>query len=118
MTTSPASVAAASPAAPSLGPTAATGGGVTVRIPSILRALTGGASVVTVDEPGDTLADLLHALDGQFPGLRARVVDDTGRLRRFVNVYVDEDDVRFLDGLDTPLVAGARVSVVPAVAGG
>jgi molybdopterin synthase sulfur carrier subunit len=89
---------------------------VSVRIPTILRTYTGGASVVEAD--GDTLTGVLSDLDARFPGIRARVVDDTGALRRFVNVYVNDDDVRFADGLATSIGDGSTVSVIPAVAGG
>ncbi len=89
---------------------------VVVRIPTILRTYTGGASVVEAD--GDTLTGVLSDLDARFPGIRARVVDDAGALRRFVNVYVNDDDVRFADGLATSIGDGSTVSVIPAVAGG
>ncbi|MGH3328679.1 MAG: ubiquitin-like small modifier protein 1 [Streptomycetales bacterium] len=89
---------------------------VTVRIPTILRSYTGGAAEVSAQ--GGTLAEVLEALEAAHPGIRARVMDDQGRLRRFVNVYVNDDDVRFAAGLDTPTPEGARVSVIPAVAGG
>lgn len=89
---------------------------VSVRIPTILRTYTGGASEVEAD--GATLTDVLADLDVRFPGIRARVLDDEGRLRRFVNVYVGNDDVRFLDDLATPTPDGTQVSVIPAVAGG
>jgi sulfur-carrier protein len=92
---------------------------VSVRIPTILRNYTGGAAEVSVD-PGDeaTLLEVLDALEAAHPGIRARVLDEHGRLRRFVNVYVDDDDVRFASGLATPTPSGAQVSVIPAVAGG
>jgi molybdopterin synthase sulfur carrier subunit len=89
---------------------------VSIRIPTILRTYTDGASVV--EASGDTLTTVLDDLDTRFPGLRARVVDDSGALRRFVNVYVNDNDVRFSDGLATPIGDGATVSVIPAVAGG
>jgi len=89
---------------------------VSVRIPTILRSYTGGSAEVNA-EPG-TLKDVIANLDATYPGLAGRIVDDTGSLRRFVNVYVGDDDVRFAQGLDTPVPAGARVSVIPAVAGG
>jgi sulfur-carrier protein len=91
---------------------------VAVRIPTILRTYTGGESEVTVDPAEDTLASVLEALEAAAPGIRARVLDDAGALRRFVNVYVDDDDVRFTDGLATPTPAGAKISIIPAVAGG
>jgi sulfur-carrier protein len=91
---------------------------VSVRIPTILRTYTDGASEVTVEPAQDTLAGVLDALEAAAPGIRARVLDDAGALRRFVNVYVDDDDVRFTDGLATPTRAGTRISIIPAVAGG
>ena len=87
-----------------------------VRIPTPLRNLTGGESEVTVE--GATLADVVAALDAKHPGLSERVLDETGALRRFVNVYVGDEDVRFLDGLATAVHDGATVSIIPAVAGG
>ncbi|MGN0064606.1 MAG: MoaD/ThiS family protein [Nocardioides sp.] len=89
---------------------------VSVRIPTILRTYTGGASEVSAE--GETLAAVLDDLDVNHPGIKARVLDESGQLRRFVNVYVGNDDVRFLDNLDTPTPAGTQVSVIPAVAGG
>ena len=91
---------------------------VTVRIPTILRTYTGGASELTVSPAEHTLAAVIEALEVAAPGIRARVLDDTGALRRFVNIYVDDDDVRFTDGLATPTPDGAKISVIPAVAGG
>jgi len=91
---------------------------VSVRIPTILRTYTDGAAEVSVDPVEDTLAGVLDALEAAAPGIRARVLDDSGALRRFVNVYVNDDDVRFTDGLATPTLAGARISIIPAVAGG
>jgi molybdopterin converting factor small subunit len=88
----------------------------TVRIPTPLRSLTSGNAVVPV-APGP-LGAVLRDLDAAHPGLGARVLDDSGALRRFVNVYVGDDDVRFLDGLDTEVGEGVTVSIVPAVAGG
>ncbi|GAB2914348.1 MoaD/ThiS family protein [Streptomyces mayteni] len=89
---------------------------VTVRIPTILRTYTGGQSEVQAD--GGTLAEVLADLDRNHQGIAARVLDDEGRLRRFVNVYVNDDDVRFTEGLLTPTPDGAGVSIIPAVAGG
>ena len=89
---------------------------VSVRIPTILRTFTDGQAEVTAD-PG-TLREVLAGLDTTYPGLAGRIVDDTGNLRRFVNVYVGEEDVRFAQGLETPVPSGAHVSVIPAVAGG
>ena len=89
---------------------------VSVRIPTILRTYTGGSAEVTAD-PG-TVRQVIAGLDATYPGLAGRIVDDTGNLRRFVNVYVGDEDVRFAQGLETPVPAGAHVSVIPAVAGG
>jgi molybdopterin synthase sulfur carrier subunit len=89
---------------------------VSVRIPTILRSYTGGSAEVTAGH--GTLREVISDLDASYPGIAGRILDDGGRLRRFVNVYVDEEDVRFAAGLDTPVPAGAQVSVIPAVAGG
>jgi molybdopterin synthase sulfur carrier subunit len=89
---------------------------VSVRVPTILRTYTGGDSEVTAE--GATLGDVLEDLDRRYSGIKARILDDQGELRRFVNVYVGNDDVRFLDGLATATPDGAQVSVIPAVAGG
>jgi molybdopterin synthase sulfur carrier subunit len=89
---------------------------VMVRIPTPLRRLTGGQDKVSVE--GDTLNAVVTSLEAQFPGIKARLCDEEGNLRNFVNVYVNGEDVRFLDGLDTATSAGDEVSVVPAVAGG
>lgn len=89
---------------------------VSVRIPTILRPLTGGATEVASE--GDTLAAVLDRLESDHPGLKARVLDDAGKVRRFVNVYVGEEDVRFAGGLETPTPAGSKISIIPAVAGG
>ncbi len=92
---------------------------VTVRIPTILRPYADGASSVEVEPAGaSSLSDVLAALEEKAPGISARIIDEAGALRRFVNVYVGDDDVRFLDGLSTVIAAGATVSVIPAVAGG
>ena len=88
----------------------------TVRIPTQLRGLTGGQGEVQVD--GSTVGDVLKALDAQCPGFGDRLFDENGRLRRFVNVFVADEDVRFLQGLDTAVSDGQTVSIVPAVAGG
>jgi len=89
---------------------------VAVRIPTILRTYTGGQSEVTAE--GDTLAEVLDDLDAHHAGIKGRILDDAGKLRRFVNVYVGNDDVRFLDDLGTATPDGTQVSVIPAVAGG
>ncbi len=90
---------------------------ITVRIPTPLRKLTNEQDTVVANESG-TLAQVIDALEQQFPGLKERICDEQGELRRFVNVYVNGEDVRFLSGLETPLEPGAEVSIVPAVAGG
>lgn len=90
---------------------------VTVRVPTILRSYTGGSSEVSVDG-ASTLIELLDKLEANHPGIRTRVLDDDGKLRRFVNLYVGDDDVRFADGLATATPDGATVSIIPAVAGG
>ena len=89
---------------------------VSVRIPTILRTYTGGESEVKAE--GETLADVLDDLENNYTGIRARILDDGGEIRRFVNVYVGNDDVRFLDGLATATPDGAQLSIIPAVAGG
>ena len=88
---------------------------VQVSIPTILRQYTDGAKAV--DGTGDTLGDVFADIDGRHPGLRERLVE-AGKLRRFVNVYVNDEDVRFLGGLETPVNDGDAVTVLPAVAGG
>jgi molybdopterin converting factor small subunit len=89
---------------------------VLVRIPTILRSYTGGEAEVSA--PEGTLREVIAGLDAAYPGIGGRILDESGKLRRFVNVYVGEEDVRFAQGLDTPVSQGARVSVIPAVAGG
>jgi molybdopterin synthase sulfur carrier subunit len=89
---------------------------VSVRIPTILRTYTGGASEVTTEE--GTLREVIAGLDAAYPGLCGRILDEGGKLRRFVNVYVGEEDVRLAQGLDTQVPPGVQVSVIPAVAGG
>ena len=89
---------------------------VSVRIPTILRTYTNGESEVSVE--GDTLAAVLDDLDASYSGIKGRILDESGKLRRFVNVYVGNDDVRFLEELETPTPDGVQVSVIPAVAGG
>ncbi|MGA7689440.1 MAG: MoaD/ThiS family protein [Jiangellales bacterium] len=88
---------------------------IEVRIPTILRDYTGGAKTVEAD--GATLAELVDHLEASHPGLKDRLVDN-GSLRRFVNVYLNDEDVRFLGGLGTELTDGDSVTVLPAVAGG
>ena len=89
---------------------------VSVRIPTILRTYTGGESEVSAQ--GSTLAEVLDDLETNYSGIKARILDEQGAIRRFVNVYVGNDDVRFLDALDTKTPEGTQVSVIPAVAGG
>ena len=89
---------------------------VSVRIPTTLRTLAAGASEVALD--GTTVREVFTNLDGAHPGFADRLLDDDGNLRRFVNVFVADDDIRFLEGLDTPVPDGAEVSIIPAVAGG
>ncbi|HVA05195.1 MAG TPA: MoaD/ThiS family protein [Acidimicrobiales bacterium] len=93
---------------------------VIVRIPTQLRPLVDGASDVGVDVPaeGATVALVMAALEAAHPGFAERLFDETGRLRRFVNVFVADEDIRFLDGVDTTVLSGTTVSIVPAVAGG
>ena len=89
---------------------------VRVRIPSQLRTLTGGAGEVSAE--GTTVREVLKALEAEHPGIAGRVLDERGSLRRFVNLFVADEDVRFLDGLDTAVAGGQTLSIVPAVAGG
>ena len=89
---------------------------VAVRIPTILRTYTGGESEVSAG--GATLAEVLDDLDATYSGIKGRILDDAGELRRFVNVDVGNEDVRFRDGLATPTPGGTQISVIPAVAGG
>jgi molybdopterin synthase sulfur carrier subunit len=89
---------------------------VTVRIPSVMRNLTNGAETVQIQAA--TVDQLLTNLDAAHPGLRAKLCDDQGKLRKFVNVFVGEEDIRFLDGQATSLKDGETVDIVPAIAGG
>ncbi len=88
----------------------------TLRIPTQLRSLTGGAGEVAVE--GSTVGEALKALDAAHPGFGERLFDGDGKLRRFVNVFVADEDVRFLQGLATEVPSGQVVSIIPAVAGG
>ena len=88
----------------------------TVRIPTPLRKLTQGAEEVTV--AGRTVGELITDLEKRFPGIKDRVCDDTGQVRRFVNIFVKDEDIRFLQNLETPLGDKDEVSIVPAIAGG
>jgi sulfur-carrier protein len=87
-----------------------------VRIPTQLRTLSGGASEVVVD--GSTVDEVLKGLDAAHPGFAERIFDDNGKLRRFVNVFVADEDIRFHQGVETPVTETETVSIVPAVAGG
>jgi molybdopterin synthase sulfur carrier subunit len=89
---------------------------VTVRIPTPLRAVAKGNA--DVQAKGDTIDELIADLERQFPGLRERLVDETGELRRFVNIYVNQEDIRFMDNRATVLKDGDEVAIVPAIAGG
>jgi sulfur-carrier protein len=89
---------------------------VTIRIPTTMRPISGGSSTVQVD--GVTLADVLANLETAHPGFHERLFDETGALRKFVNVFVADDDVRYLDGVETKVPDGETVSIIPAVAGG
>jgi len=89
---------------------------VTVRIPTQLRELSGGAAELALD--GGTVSEVLKQLEASHPGFAERLYDEQGQLRRFVNVFVDDEDIRFLQGLDTATADGTTVSIVPAVAGG
>ncbi len=89
---------------------------ITVRIPTPLRRVTNGEDKVTVE--GSNLNEIIGSLDSQYPGIKARICNDQGDLRNFVNVYVNGEDVRFLDGLETSTKTGDEISIVPAVAGG
>ena len=87
-----------------------------VKIPTQLRSLTDG--VAETEANGATVGELIEDLEARHPGLRERLLDEGGALRRFVNVYVNDEDVRFQDGISTPLPEGSSVSIIPAVAGG
>jgi molybdopterin synthase sulfur carrier subunit len=89
---------------------------VTVRIPTTLRPLASGNKLV--DVPSGTLSEVIAGLEAAHPGLADRLLDEQGALRKFVNIFVDDDDVRYLDGLDTVVEDGITVSIIPAVAGG
>jgi MoaD family protein len=89
---------------------------VDVRLPTLLRSQTGGRSTVSVE--GKTIGDILNELVAQYPGMGGQLLNEDGTLHRFVNVYVNDDDVRYLDLLDTPVKPGDEVSILPAVAGG
>jgi molybdopterin synthase sulfur carrier subunit len=88
----------------------------TVRIPTTLRPISGGIAQVSLE--GATVGEVLANLEAAHPGFRDRLFDENGALRRFVNIFVSDDDIRFLQGLDTPVPAGETISIIPAVAGG
>lgn len=87
-----------------------------VKIPTQLRSLTGDKP--EVEAQGGTISEIVDNLEARYPGLKERLVDDSGKLRRFVNIYVNDEDVRFLNGIGTEVPDGARLSIIPAVAGG
>lgn len=89
---------------------------VTVRVPTPLQRLTHGQGEVACD--GKTIAELLSDLERRYPGVKERICDEQGQLRRFVNLFVNEEDIRFLQGDQTPLKDGDEVSIIPAIAGG
>jgi molybdopterin synthase sulfur carrier subunit len=89
---------------------------VTVRIPTPLRKLTNDEELVTVEAA--TIGDAISELQTKYPGIRERLVDDAGEVRRFVNIYVNEEDIRFLQNKETPIKDGDEVSIIPAIAGG
>lgn len=89
---------------------------VVVRIPTPLRALTQGQAELKID--GASIGDLIERLDAKYAGLKDRLCEGDGKIRRFINIYVNEEDIRFLQGTATPLKAGDAVSIVPAIAGG
>jgi molybdopterin synthase sulfur carrier subunit len=89
---------------------------ITVRIPTPLRRVTDGQD--KVDTEGATLAQIIDSMESQYPGIKERLCDEDGNLRNFVNVYVNGEDVRFLDGVDSATGDGDEISIVPAVAGG
>ena len=89
---------------------------VEVRLPTVLRSHAGGAAAVSID--GATIGEVLSKLVAEYPGMSGQVLTDDGALHKFVNIYVDDDDVRYLQGLDTPVKDGTEVSILPAVAGG
>lgn len=89
---------------------------VTVRIPPVFRTMTGGSSTVSVE--GETVRAVLSSLEGAHPGFNEKLLDGDGNLVRYVNLFVDDDDVRFMQGLDTPVPDGGTLSIMQAVAGG
>lgn len=90
--------------------------GVTVRIPTPLRRLTKGLEEVKAE--GNTVAEVIDYLDREFPGMKERICDENGEVKKFVNIYVNQEDIRFLDNITTKLKDGDEISIVPAIAGG
>lgn len=89
---------------------------ITVRIPTPLRRLTQNLAEVAVE--GADIAGIIENLDANYPGMKERLCDEGGNIRRFVNVYLNDEDIRFLDGKATPVADGAEISIIPAIAGG
>lgn len=89
---------------------------VIVRIPTPLRKLTDNRSEIEID--GETVESLIGNMEASYPGIKDRICDESGKVRRFINIYINEEDIRFLDGTDTAVKAGDRISIVPAIAGG
>jgi sulfur-carrier protein len=89
---------------------------IKVRIPTPLRPMTGGKSEVEI--PGNTVSEIIENLGSAHPGIKERLFDEQGEVRRFINIYVNEEDIRFLTGKETPLKDGDEVSIIPAIAGG
>jgi len=89
---------------------------ISVRIPTALRPLAGGRELVAA--AGRTVGEVMDSLEAECPGMKKRLCDESGAMRRFVNVYLNGEDVRFLSGIETPVEDGAELSIVPAVAGG
>jgi len=89
---------------------------VTVRIPASLRKFSAGLDSVAVD--GKDVREVLDKLDASYPGIKAKLCDPSGNVRRFINIYADSEDIRFMDNLDTTVAAGSEVEIIPAIAGG
>ncbi len=89
---------------------------VTIKIPASLRKFAAGQDAVSVD--GDSVRAALDNLEGAHPGIKSKLCDEQGNVRRFINIYANQEDIRFLDNLDTPLADGAELQIVPAIAGG
>ncbi len=89
---------------------------VTVRIPTPLRKLTENQSEIEID--GKSIESIISNMDARYPGIRDRLCDESGTVKRFINIYINEEDIRFLEGIDTEVQTGDRISIVPAIAGG